>query len=109
MLLAIAGRDGAERPSLPWYRPLLFWHYDLGLAARIAIAVCAFAAVWLALLLRALGARSLGSTLLAVSLAAASVFGSSAATTAYQEARDSAAPYRFRAEAGERPAERSAP
>ncbi|MBM4142694.1 MAG: protein BatD [Lentisphaerae bacterium] len=85
MLLAIAARDGSDDAALPWYRGLLFWHYDLGISTRIAIAVLAFAAVWPALLARAFGRARIAAPLLTTALAVLIVFGSSALATLHQE------------------------
>jgi tetratricopeptide (TPR) repeat protein len=109
MLLAVAGRDGTEHPALPWTRSFLFWHYDLGLAARLSIAVVAFAGIWIALLLRALRASRVSSALLSLSLVALCAFGSSAAASLHQEYRDAAAGYHFRPPAVPQPSGGNAP
>ena len=40
----------ASGGDLPWYRPMLFWHYELPLAARAEAACLAWIALWLAVL-----------------------------------------------------------
>ncbi len=88
MILAIHKLDAnVSDPKLPWYRPLLFWHYGLSGNVRITIASLAFLLLWIALLLRPLGINELSRTLLGVAVTLLIVFGSSAATTLYQELR----------------------
>jgi hypothetical protein len=83
--LAAAAAEKENRTALPWYRPLLFWHYGLPLRVRTTAAVAAFAALWVAAILRALGAKPFAASLFAPALAALVLFGSSAATTIHQE------------------------
>jgi hypothetical protein len=83
---ALARLQKTPDAPLPWYRFLLFWHYRLPCAVRVAIALGAFTGVWLALVLRLLGRRVLARPLLAVGLLTLAVFASSAAATLYQEA-----------------------
>ena len=74
MLLAVAGIEDDPEPSLPWYRQLVFWHYELSFPIRVTIAVAAFSILWMALLLRILsydrfsGKLSFLSALLLVTL-----------------------------------------
>jgi tetratricopeptide (TPR) repeat protein len=90
MQLAARGmQDGLGETRLAWYRAPLFWHYGLPGRTRLTIAAVAFLGVWVALLLRITGFRA--AYRIAVSFAAVLLilFGSSAATTLYQELRAS--------------------
>ncbi len=78
------GEDGAQA-ALPWYRPLLFWHYGLATRTRATVALAAFAAFWMLLSLRLLGLRAGTPPLIAVTVAVVIVFGSSAAMSLHQE------------------------
>ena len=71
--------------ALPWYRFLLFWHFRLSGPTRMAIAVAAFSAFWLALTLKLLGLRKWIKALLILSFLIFVVFGSSVATSWQQE------------------------
>ena len=79
--------DAITNPRLPWYRTLLFWHYRISGHARITIASLAFLLLWIALLLRQLGLTEVSRPILGFTLTLLIVFGSSAATTLYQELR----------------------
>jgi len=89
MLIAMCGRDKNPNASLPWYRVPLFWHYDFPLSSRIAIAVCAFGGIWLAIIMRSTGSSRIYKPLLYISFIVMAVFGTSAATSFQQEERDS--------------------
>jgi len=86
MLVAIAAIEDTDEPSLPWYRLLLSWHYDIPGPTRVTVAVFAFAATWLAMILGVVGARRPSRALLAVSLTLLVLFGSSALASLHQEA-----------------------
>jgi hypothetical protein len=79
--------DGVSDPGLPWYRVPLFWHYGIPGRTRITIASLAFLLVWLSILLRQAGIKETSRTILTVALVLLILFGSSAATTLYQELR----------------------
>jgi hypothetical protein len=89
MLLAIAGKEKNPNVSLPWYRVPLFWHYNLAIATRIVLTVCAFAVFWFAFLIRNLGSTRIYKPLMSVALILLIVFGSSTATSIHQEETDS--------------------
>jgi hypothetical protein len=76
----------ADSVALPWYRPLLFWHYNTGAPVRVWIAVTAFAAFWVGLVLRVVGAPRLGKRIVVLALIAFALFGSSVATSLHQAA-----------------------
>jgi hypothetical protein len=83
--LALAGSPAEGGSALPWYRYPLFWHYGLSGECRLNMAVSAFAALWLVLLVRLRGERAFTRLALVLCLSAIVVFGSSAATTLWQE------------------------
>ena len=63
------GDVGASGADLPWYRPMLFWHYEFPLATRMMAAFIAWDVVWLAVLLlpvRRLRRAAAGIAILAV-------------------------------------------
>jgi hypothetical protein len=74
-----------EAVSNPFFRTLLFWHFHLGLAARLTLSLVFFAVLWMALTLWVLGRRSTAVPLIWLSAIALAVFASSSATTWYQE------------------------
>jgi len=85
LVLAI-NRGKKEKPvDLPWYRLVLFWHFGLPVATRVAVAAVAFSGFWLALALRLAGWRKPAEPLMALSLVALVLFGSSALTSVYEE------------------------
>ncbi len=85
--IALARRDNRSAVDLPWYRIVLFWHYDWPAARRAAAAAVAFAAFWLACTLRVLGRRhALLAPLLALAVLGVALFGSSTAATWHGEA-----------------------
>jgi hypothetical protein len=85
LLIAAAGKNRDRDASLPWYRSLLFWHFELSGATRWGIAVISFFAFWLGLSLRTLGVKRLAKVLVVVSFAGFVVFGSSVAQSLHQE------------------------
>lgn len=87
--ICLSQGDQDKATGLPWYRFLLFWHFGLPGSVRLTIALSAFAVCWLSLLLRLIGPRQTAEALLAMSLVVFVLFASSAATTLYQEHRDS--------------------
>jgi hypothetical protein len=88
LLIAIAGKNRDRDAYLPWYRSLLFWHFDLSGATRWGIAVISFFAFWLGVSLRTLGFRQLTRVIVVISFAAFVVFGSSVAASIHQEQAD---------------------
>ena len=90
LILALARGKSTEDVNLPWYRPLLFWHYELPAATRISIAVLAFALCWAALILRQFGARNACRQILQLCLVVFGIFGTSGASSWWQEHRDDA-------------------
>jgi tetratricopeptide (TPR) repeat protein len=82
---AIARLQKNDEAALPWYRIPLCWHFELGGPVRAAIATMAFALFWIALALRFLGIRRIARPLLGLALLGIVLFGSSTATTLYQE------------------------
>jgi hypothetical protein len=90
-LLLAAGRGKPDpRAGMQWYRPLLFWHYEIPGPTRVAIAVSAFAVCWLALILRLVGAKIMGRHLLVIGILALCIFGTSAVASMMQEHHDNA-------------------
>mgnify|MGYP001608864109 CR=1 FL=1 len=87
LLLASARGQKGRDVYLPWYRIPLFWHFELGGPVRAAVATMAFTHFWIALALRFLGSRRIARPLLGVALLGIVLFGSSTATTLYQETR----------------------
>lgn len=86
LLLALSGAAGGDTTvALPWYRYPLFWHYGLSGRVRMNIAVLAFGAIWLLLALRLGGFRRLVRDAVAVCIVLVILFGSSAATSLWQE------------------------
>ncbi len=86
-LLVAAARGQADAlPSLPWYRPLLFWHYGLATRTRFLVAAAAFSLAWLAVAFRLLGWQAGARPLLATALVVLVLFGSSTLTSLHQEA-----------------------
>lgn len=89
LLLALEGgsKEAGETVNLPWYRPLLFWHFGLATQTRVTIALSAFAAFWVLMSLRVLGIRRGITQLTVIAGAVAIVFGSSAVTSLHQDAQ----------------------
>lgn len=87
LVIAAAG-GGDERPSLPWYRTLFFWHYGLAGSVRTTIAASAFTLVWFALAIRALRFKGLSRQLLPPAIIVLLLFGASVCATLYSENRD---------------------
>ncbi len=85
ILLAIAGKEKDKGVSLPWHRAPFFWHYGLSISTRITVSVCAFAAVWLALICRLFLKIPFARRLLILAFIVLVLFGSSVATTINQE------------------------
>ena len=72
-------------PRLPWYRIPLFWHYGLPGRTRMTIAALAFLLLWPAGLLRKTRYKDTYRIIFGAALTLLILFGSSAATTIYQE------------------------
>ena len=87
MLIAAAGKERNETVSLPWYRIPMFWHFGMAASTRMIISICAFTALWLSLILRALGSRRLCRPLMILSLIVLAMFGSSVLATIHQETK----------------------
>lgn len=86
MLMAISKIDeNINTPTLPWHRTPLFWHYGLSARMRITIASIAFLMIWIAILLRKTKFRKNHHIISAIAITLLIIFGSSAATTIYQE------------------------
>lgn len=85
LLIALRERDGDGSVGLPWFRPLLVWHYRLPASVRVSAAAIAFACLWGGLLLRALGFRKRATAIVRLAVAGLLVFGLSALTSWYQE------------------------
>lgn len=86
LLLAINKGDRDGPVSLPWYRTPLFWHFDLAMKTRGAIATIAYFLAWLALLLnKGKRVRPLFRPLLAFSLAAFALFATSYLASVHKE------------------------
>ena len=66
------GEVAASGVDLPWYRPMLFWHYEMPLSRRMEAATIAWNAMWLAVLL--LPARRVRRAAAAVAILALVVF-----------------------------------
>jgi len=77
--------DDFSAPRLPWYRIPLFWHYGLPGRTRMTIAALAFLLLWPAALLRRTHYKDTYRIIFGVALTLLILFGSSAATTIYQE------------------------
>lgn len=88
LVLALARGKSIDDVNLPWYRPLLFWHYELPASTRVSIAVLAFLLCWGALMLRRLGAREAGGQILVLCLVVFCIFGTSGAASYWQEHED---------------------
>ncbi len=78
---------GLKTPFTPWSRTLLFWHYRPPCAARAALAVIAFALVWLLATLRLTGWRRGSKTLLWIAILVFVLAGSSVLTSVIQESQ----------------------
>jgi len=87
LILATARGKKDKTAALPWYRLVLFWHYGLPAASRVAVAATAFSGLWLALAFRLAGWRKPAGPLMALSLVALILFGSSAFTSLYEESK----------------------
>ena len=88
LLLAQARGEKNRNVSLPWYRVPLFWHFGLAAPTRTTIAAVAFSLCWLTPILRlAAWGRRVAGALLGLAFAAFVLFGSSAATSLWEEAR----------------------
>jgi hypothetical protein len=85
MRIAMVRKQKTPGAEWPWYRILLFWHFNLTSSTRTAIAVSAFSLFWLALILRRLGVQRGMRTLTILALLVFVAFGSSVATSAHQE------------------------
>ncbi|MBM4149824.1 MAG: hypothetical protein FJ224_12405 [Lentisphaerae bacterium] len=91
LALAAQALEEDGKPGLPWYRPLLFWHYGIPTRIRISIALAAFSGVWLAAALRRAGLPAAARTVRAASAVLLVVFGSSSLGTIHAESRAAAA------------------
>lgn len=87
--LALAGESARVVPSLPWHRPLLFWHHGLPASTRALIAAAAFSAFWLVWALRLLMRRAVAGSVLLTAVATALLFGTSVLASLLGEMRDS--------------------
>ncbi|MBU4201341.1 MAG: hypothetical protein KKG09_07350 [Verrucomicrobia bacterium] len=85
MSIAMARKQKTPNVEWPWYRILLFWHFNLSGSTRTVIAVSAFTLFWLALTLSRLGLRRGMNVVVILSLLTIVAFGSSMATTWHQE------------------------
>ncbi len=86
MLIATSKIDeNITIPTLPWYRTPLFWHYGLSARIRTSIASTAFLMIWISILLRKTKFRKNHHIISAIAITLLIIFGSSAATTIYQE------------------------
>ncbi|MBI2437668.1 MAG: tetratricopeptide repeat protein [Lentisphaerae bacterium] len=84
--IALARKQNSETVQWPWFRLVLFWHFDLPAAARTMVAALAFSIFWVALTLRLIGIeRSAVRAVLILAAIAMILFGSSAATSWHQE------------------------
>jgi hypothetical protein len=88
--LALAGSDdparGAQR--FPWQRVPFFWHYGLSAPARAGIAAFAWLLLCAGLAWRVLAGPGRGRGVLWPALVLLLLFGSSAATSYWEESRD---------------------
>ncbi|MDP2991436.1 MAG: BatD family protein, partial [Kiritimatiellota bacterium] len=91
--IAMARKADNETAEWPWYRLVLFWHFNLPAATRMMAAAIAFFIFWAALTLRLAGIQRNGVNAILI-LAAITVilFGSSVATSWQQEATAPAYP-----------------
>lgn len=83
--LALARGDDSESATLPWYRAFLFWHYGLPGSLRACIAFAAFSLVWIGFAFRVMGLDVWGRHVIAVATVVLILFGSSVASTLYEE------------------------
>lgn len=84
--LANARIQKSNEAPLPWYRTLLFWHFGLSCAWRMQIAAGAFIVFWMLLAGRITIGRKIPRALIGLVLALFILFGTSAATSIYQDA-----------------------
>lgn len=84
---ALARQQKSDAIALPWYRIPLFWHFEWGAPVRAVTTIILFTLFWIGLALRFLGLRRIARSLLAIALLGIILFGSSTATTLYQETR----------------------
>jgi len=74
--------------NLPWYRPLLFAHYQISLSARMTLCALFFTLAWLALLLRRFRPGDIAGTLLGLAVAGLIFFSTSVASSWLREKQD---------------------
>lgn len=89
--LSITRGERSKAGNLPWYRAFLFWHYGLPGSLRVGIALSAFSAIWIGFALRVAGAQVWSRHLIAFSIVVFVLFGSSVASTLYEESRSGTA------------------
>lgn len=88
LLCAEAAAHAGEHPALPWYRLFLFWHYNLDLSTRLALACAAVSLLCLALAFRLWECPRTARALHILGAWMLIVFGSSAGTSLHAESRD---------------------
>ncbi|MDD5677920.1 MAG: BatD family protein [Kiritimatiellae bacterium] len=85
--IAMARKDNIETAEWPWYQLVLFWLFYLPAATRTMVAALAFFIFWAMLTLRLAGIqRSMANAVLILAAITMILFGSSVATSWYQEA-----------------------
>ena len=77
------GDVGTSGADLPWYRPMLFWHYEFPLATRVTAACIAWDVLWLAVLL--LPVRRVRRTAAGIAILAVIAFALLASSAAIDE------------------------
>jgi tetratricopeptide (TPR) repeat protein len=86
--LAFARGETDPAGSLPWYRPLLFAHYQISLPARTTFCALFFTLFWLALLLRRYRPGDIAGTMLGMAAAGLIFFSTSIASSWLREKQD---------------------
>lgn len=85
--IAMARKADNETAELPWYRLVLFWHFNLPAATRMMVTAIAFFIFWAALTLRLMGIQRSGiNAILILAAIIVIMFGSSVAVSWHQEA-----------------------
>lgn len=85
MEIASAALRAETRNTTRWHRLFLFWHFFPSTPARITIAVCAYAGIWIALSLRLFGLLRVSRVVFTVSMVVMVGFGSSVAASLLDE------------------------
>jgi hypothetical protein len=86
MLVATAKmQNSPDQPRLPWYRIPLFWHYGISASTRLTLTAIAFSLLCLLPIMHTTRFKGIYRLIFTFSVIAFVIFGSSSATTIYQE------------------------